>query len=69
MGGLTYMKNYVLTVFDKKGEKLLDEKFEAQNDEEAKSIGHKRLDEEGYSEHPHRCATSDARLILFKSNS
>ena len=62
------MKTYVLTVFDKKGEKLLDEHFDAQDDNEAKSLGTKRLEEEGYSDHPHRCAASDARLILFKSN-
>lgn len=62
------MKSYVLTVFDKKGEKLLDEQFEAQNDEEAKSIGKKRLIEKGYNDYPHRCATSDAKLILFKNN-
>ena len=63
------MKSYVLTVFDKKGEKLLDEHFEAQNDEEAKNLGQKRLEEKEHSDHPHRCATSDAKLILFKSNS
>lgn len=59
------MKNYVLTVFSKKGEKLLDETFSAKHDEEAKAIGLKRLQEEGYEEYTHRCVAPDARLILF----
>lgn len=59
------MKNYVLTVFSKTGEKLLDEAFQAKNDEEAKVIGQKKLAEEGYSEYTHRCVTEDARLVLF----
>ena len=59
------MGEYFLTVFDKTGEKLLDEKFEAQNNEEAKAIGQKMLEENGYSEHTHRCVAPDAKLILF----
>ncbi|OZU87908.1 hypothetical protein CIL03_14495 [Virgibacillus indicus] len=59
------MKTYTLTVFDKSGEKLLDETFEATNNEEAKEIGQARLNDEGYSEHTHRCVTQDAKLILF----
>jgi len=59
------MKEYVLTVFSKTGEKLLDEQFSAENDDKAKVIGKKRLKEEEYSEHTHRCVTADARLILF----
>ena len=59
------MKNYVLTVFSKKGEKLLDETFTADNDDDAKTVGEKRLEDEGYSEQTHRCVTEDARLILF----
>lgn len=59
------MGNYVLTAFAKSGEKLLDETFEASNDEEAKSIGMKRLEEEGYEEHTHRCVAPNARLVLF----
>lgn len=52
-GGII-VKNFNLTVFSKQGEKLLDESFSAKNDEEAKSLGHKKLDKEGYSEHTHR---------------
>lgn len=59
------MRTYNLTVFDKSGEKLLDESFEAANNDEAKKIGEARLAEEGYSEHSHRCVSPDAKLILF----
>ncbi|SDQ85887.1 YhzD-like protein [Virgibacillus subterraneus] len=59
------MRTYVLTVFDKSGEKLLDESFEAPSNDEAKKIGAARLDEEGYSEHTHRCVSPDAKLVLF----
>ena len=59
------MNNYILTVFSKTGEKLLDEQFNAENDEKAKEIGTKRLEEKQYSEHTHRCVSADARLLLF----
>lgn len=59
------MKTYVLTVFDKTGEKLLDESFEATNDQEAKKLGEERLAQEGYLEHTHRCVSPDAKLVLF----
>lgn len=59
------MAEYALTVFSKKGENLLNETFAATNDEEAKVIGQKRLDEEGYAEHTHRCVSPNAKLILF----
>ncbi len=59
------LQNYVLTVFSKKGEKLLDESFEAENDEQAKEIGTKRLIEENYDEYTHRCVSPNARLVLF----
>jgi hypothetical protein len=59
------MKEYVLTVYSKSGEKLLDEMFLAKNDEEAKKIGHDTLVEHNYEEHTHRCVSSNARLVLF----
>lgn len=59
------MAEYALTVFSKSGENLLNETFTANNDEEAKSLGQKLLDEEGYAEHTHRCVAPDARLVLF----
>lgn len=59
------MKTYVLTVFSQSGEKLLDESFEAPNNDEAKKIGQVRLADEGYSEHTHRCVSPEAKLVLF----
>jgi len=59
------MRTYALTVFNQSGEKLLDESFNATNDNEAKAIGKTRLDETGYSEHTHRCVNPEAKLILF----
>lgn len=59
------LKDFTLTVFSKKGEKLLDETFSANDDDEAKTIGEKMLAEKDFSEHTHRCVTHDARLILF----
>ena len=59
------MRNYALTVFDPRGEKLLDESFTAANDVEAKEVGQARLDKEGYSEHTHRCVSPEAKLVLF----
>lgn len=59
------MKNYHLTVFNQKGEKLLDEAISAPNDEKAKEIGKNKLADQGYSEHTHRCVTPNGKLILF----
>lgn len=59
------MRTYVLTVFDKSGDKLLDESFTAENDNEAKNVGNARLADEGYSEHTHRCVSPEAKLVLF----
>lgn len=59
------MRTYTLTVFEKTGEKLLDETFEAANDEEAKEVGKATLEEKQYAEHTHRCVSAEAKLILF----
>lgn len=59
------MRTYVLTVFKQTGEKLLDESFTAENDQEAKKVGSARLEDEGYSEHTHRCVSPEAKLVLF----
>ncbi|MEI3598904.1 MULTISPECIES: YhzD family protein [unclassified Oceanobacillus] len=59
------MREYFLTVFNPDGEKLLDEAFTADNDEQAKKIGEEKLAEHNYSEHTHRCVTPEAKLILF----
>lgn len=59
------MGKYTLTVFEKTGETLLDESFEAKNDEEAKKIAKEKLAEKTYEEKTHRCVSADARLVLF----
>jgi hypothetical protein len=59
------MPTYTLTAFDKNGEKLLDETFEAANDEEAKKIGEQKLREHNCHDKTHRCTTSSGKLILF----
>jgi hypothetical protein len=57
--------NYVLTVFDKSGEKLLEETFEAATEKEAKEIGESKLKEKDYLEATHRCTSSAGKLVLF----
>lgn len=59
------MRTYVLTVYDVSGKNLLNESFEAENDEKAKEMGQKRLKEEKYENHTHRCVSPEANLILF----
>lgn len=59
------MRTYYLTVFNPDGEKLLDETFTAENDDAAKTIGQEKLEENGYSEHTHRCVNPEAKLVLF----
>ncbi|HEU5140800.1 MAG TPA: YhzD family protein [Bacillales bacterium] len=59
------MPNYTLTVFDKSGETLLDETFEAKDENEAKEIGEKRLKDEGYEHHTNRMTSSAGKLVLF----
>ncbi len=61
------MSTYNLTVFTRRGEKLFDEPFEAENDEEAKVYTERKLEEEAYEDPVYRCVSSDARLIAFKS--
>ncbi|WP_313799188.1 YhzD family protein [Cytobacillus sp.] len=59
------MKTYKLTAFEANGEKILDEAFQAGNDEEAKGIGEKLIREKGLSEKTHRCTSPAGKLILF----
>lgn len=61
------MKTYVLTVFDKNGEKLLEERFDAENDQAAKQAGEAKLAENNYSEYTHRCVSPTGKLLLFHS--
>jgi len=59
------MATYTLTVFSKSGETLLDETFEAANEQEAKKTGTEKLREHNYLETTHRCTSSAGKLILF----
>ncbi|MET1029457.1 YhzD family protein [Domibacillus tundrae] len=59
------MKTYTLTIFEKNGEKLLDQSFEALSDEEAKSRGSQLLQEHGSEEKTHRCTSPEGKLLLF----
>ncbi|MBO8156168.1 MAG: hypothetical protein H0Z32_06910 [Bacillaceae bacterium] len=59
------MKTYHLTVFEKDGNKLLDETFEAADDNEAKKVGMGKLKEKGYEEHTHRCVAPEGHMVLF----
>ncbi len=59
------MQTYKLTVFEQDGEKILDEAFQAQNDQEAKTKGENLLHEKAMHEKTHRCTSSAGKLILF----
>ncbi len=59
------MDIYKLTVFETNGDKILDESFEAKDDNEAKRYGEKRLSELGAMEKTHRCSSPKGKLILF----
>ncbi|TFD97669.1 YhzD family protein [Jeotgalibacillus sp. R-1-5s-1] len=61
------MDIYKITVFDPKGETLFEDSFEAKEDDEAKQIGEKKLEEQGYIEHTHRVVSPRGKLILFHS--
>lgn len=58
------MLTYTLTVFDKDGTKLIDELFEAENDEHARFSGERKLIELGLADKPSR-VTSRGKLIHF----
>ncbi|KIY21926.1 MULTISPECIES: YhzD family protein [Mesobacillus] len=59
------MDTYKLTAFESNGEKLMDESFQAGNDDEAKEIGAKMLEEKNLSDKTHRCTSPRGKLILF----
>ncbi|AZV60976.1 YhzD family protein [Peribacillus castrilensis] len=56
---------YKLTVFEPSGEKLLDESFTAENDEQAKELGQNLLKEKNYQDQTHRCTSPSGALLLF----
>lgn len=59
------MRTYFLTVYNEAGKLLLNESFEATTDDEAKTIGKQRLEEERYEQFTHRCVSPEAKLVLF----
>jgi hypothetical protein len=59
------MKTYTITVFEKDGNALVNETFEANNDQEAKEIGTQMLTEKDYEEKTHRCVAPEGHLVLF----
>lgn len=59
------MDTYKLTAFKPDGEKLVDESFQATNDDEAKNIGTKMLAEKNLIDHTHRCTSPRGKLVLF----
>ncbi|MGG1677303.1 YhzD family protein [Neobacillus sp. NRS-1170] len=61
------MKTYKLTAFEANGEKLLDEAFQADNDDAAKKHGEKLLSEKNLLEKTHRCISPSGKLLLFHS--
>lgn len=61
------MKTYKLTAFEPTGEKVLDEAFQADNDQAAKALGAKMLEEKKLTEKTHRCASPTGKLLLFHS--
>ncbi|WHY87662.1 YhzD family protein [Neobacillus novalis] len=61
------MKTYKLTAFEANGEKILDESFQAENDDSAKKLGEKLLSEKNLFEHTHRCTSPSGKLLLFHS--
>lgn len=60
-------KTYYLTIYKSDGENVLNESFNAKNDEEAKEIGMKMLKENNSLEQTHRLVSPDGRLLLFHS--
>lgn len=60
------MKTYKLTAFEANGEKIIDESFQAENDEAAKKQGVALLSEKNLLEKTHRCTSPSGKLLLFQ---
>ncbi|PLS17534.1 hypothetical protein CVD28_11070 [Bacillus sp. M6-12] len=58
-------RTYKLTAFEQDGEKLLDESFQAETDEQAKEMGENLLREKDLHEKTHRCTSPTGKLVLF----
>jgi hypothetical protein len=59
------MKGYVLTIFNRNGEAIVDERFEAKDDREAKKIGENKLSELNFQNNTSRVTRSSGGLVLF----
>ncbi|KAF1680341.1 MULTISPECIES: YhzD family protein [Bacillus] len=59
------MADYFLTAFDPSGKTLVNERFEAKNEEEAKTHGETLLKEKELHIHTHRLVNAAGKLILF----
>lgn len=59
------MKNYKLTAFEPNGGKILEETFQAENDNAAKEIGQQLLSEKNLTDKTHRCTSPSGKLLLF----
>ena len=61
------MKTYKLTAFEETGEKILDESFQAENDDTAKELGEKLISEKNLLKKTYRCTSPSGKLLLFHS--
>jgi len=59
------MGKFRITAFEKNGELIIDEQFEAPNDIEAKKIGEDKLQSISAFDKTHRCINAKGKLILF----
>lgn len=59
------MADYFLTVFDPSGNTLINEQFEAEHEEAAKTHGEALLKEKELHSHTHRLVNAAGKLILF----
>ncbi|RXI99875.1 hypothetical protein DS745_13425 [Anaerobacillus alkaliphilus] len=59
------MAVYVLTVFDGTGKVLVDERFDAKDDAEAKKLGESKIAELKYETYSSRVTKSSGGLVLF----
>ena len=62
---MIHMDLYKITSFKPTGELVVDENFEAENDDVAKTIGEQKLQELGIAETTHRVVSPRGKLILF----
>lgn len=59
------MKSYLITVYDNKGKKLIEETFQAENDQKARNQGKERLQQQGFTNHTSRVTSELGKLILL----